>query len=549
MQRLGMKSDSNLLIKLSFLTPLVVTIFATPLNSYDPINLPRFFILIICTSILLLLLFQNSRGLMDSQYRFLIQLSSAFIIWILISFFFSKSNLLESFFGVTGRQTGVLTYLAFIILMISAVFSGSIKFSNSLLIAVLISGGINAVYGLFQSFALDPFNWLNPYSPVFGLFGNPNFHASFMGITLTAAVATVLGKQASPKIKFILFFFIALAIYNIFESKSQQGYLVAATGISVVLFLWLRQSRYSILRKIYPLLWIIGGVGVVLDILQKAPWPSILYKESVSFRGDFWRAGWQMSLDNPVFGVGLDGYRDQYRFYRDQIAINRNSTAMVDSAHNVFLDISSGAGFPFLIIYLLLILYTLFSAVKVIRRMNNFEPLFGGIFGCWLAYLAQSLISINQIALAVWGWVIMGAIIGYEINTRVTDSKISIQRNKSSTGAAIIGAVLGAIIVAPAFLADIQFRSTVKSGDVIKIQQSVEKWPQSVIRMNLAAKILSEGGFPDQALDISTKAVEKFPRNFEAWQELALNPKVSEGLKAQALLEMKQLDPLNPNLS
>ena len=143
----------------------------------------------------------------------------------------------------------------------------------------------------------------------------------------------------------------------------------------------------------------------------------------------------------------------------------------------------------------------------------------------------------------------MGAIIGYEINTRVTDSKISIQRNKSSAGAVIIGAVVGAIIVAPAFLADIQFRSTVKSGDVIKIQQSVEKWPQSVIRMNLAAKILSEGGFPDQALDISAKAVEKFPRNFEAWQELALNPKVSEGLKAQALLEMKQLDPLNPNLS
>ena len=486
---------------------------------------------------------------MDSRYRFLIQLSSAFIIWTLISFFFSKSNLLESSFGVTGRQTGVLTYLAFMILMISAVFSGGIKFSNSLLIVLLISGYINAGYGLIQSFGVDPFDWINPYSPVFGLFGNPNFHASFMGITATAAFAAVLGKQASPRIKFISFFFIALAIYNIFESKSQQGFLVAATGYSVVFFLWLRQSEYSIFKKIYLPLWIIGGVGVVLDILQKAPWPSILYKESVSFRGDFWRAGWQMSLDNPLLGVGLDGYRDQYRFYRDQIAANRNPTAMVDSAHNVFLDISSGAGFPLLIIYLLLISFTLFSAVKVIRRTNNFEPLFAGIFGCWLAYLAQSLISINQIALAVWGWVLMGAIIGYEINTRVIDSKMNIQRNKSGTGAVIIGAVVGAIIVVPAFLADVQFRSTVKSGDVVKIQQSVEKWPQSVIRMSLAAKILREGGFPDQALDISTQAVEKFPGNFEAWQELSLNPKVSESLKAKALLVMKQLDPLNPNLS
>ena len=544
-----MGSNSNLLNKLSFLTPLVVTTFVTPLNSYDPINLPRFFILIICASILLLLFFQNRRGLMDSRYRILIQLSSAFIIWTLISFFFSKSNLLESIFGVTGRQTGVLIYLAFMVVMISAVFSGGIRFSNSLLKVLLISGYINAGYGLIQSFGLDPMDWINPYSPVFGLFGNPNFHASFMGITATAALAAVLGKQASRRVRLISFFYIALAIYNIFESKSQQGFLVAAVGYSVVLFLWLRQSRYIILKKIYLPLWIIGGVGVVLDILQKAPWPSILYKESVSFRGDFWRAGWQMSLDNPVFGVGLDGYRDQYRLYRDQIATNRDPMTMVDSAHNVFIDISSGAGFPLLIIYLLLISYTLISAFKVIQRMDHFEPLFAGILGCWLAYLAQSLISINQIALAVWGWVLMGAIIGYEINTRAIDSKINIQRNKSSASAVIIGAVVGLIIVTPVFLADIQFRSTVKSGDVTKIQQSVEKWPQSVIRMSLAAKILREGGFPNQALDIVTQAVEKFPGNFEAWQELALNPKVSESLKAKALLIMKQLDPLNPNLS
>ena len=544
-----MPSDSNLLIKLSFLTPLLVTVFITPLISYDPINLPRFFILIICASIILLLLLQNRLRLMDDRYRFLIQLSSAFVIWTLISFFFSKSNLLESYFGVERRHTGVLSYIALMVLMISAVLSGGIKFSYLLLIVLLISGYINAGYGLIQSFGLDPFDWINPYSPVFGFFGNPNFHSSFLGITATVAFAGVLGKQASTRIKVILFFFTALVIYNIFESKSQQGFLVAATGYSVVLFLWLRQSQYSVLRKIYPPLWIIGGVGVLLDILQKAPWPSILYKESVSFRGDFWRAGWQMSLDNPVFGVGLDGYRDQYRFYRDQIATNRDPTAMVDSAHNVFLDISSGAGFPLLLIYLLLTSYTLFSAVKVIRRMNNFEPLFSGIFGCWLAYLAQSFISINQLALAVWGWVLMGAIIGYEINTRVTDSKISIQRNKSSTGAVIIGAVVGAIIVVPPFLADFQFRSTVESGNVNKIMQSVEKWPQSVTRMSLAAKILRESGFPDQALVISTQAIEKFPKNFEAWQELTLNPKVSESLKAEALLVMKQLDPLNPNLS
>jgi O-antigen ligase len=94
----------------------------------------------------------------------------------------------------------------------------------------------------------------------------------------------------------------------------------------------------------------------VLDILQKSPWSSILYKESVTFRGDFWRAGWKMTVDNPVFGVGLDGYRDHYRASRDVVtALRPGSDAMTDSAHNVFLDISSGGGFPLLIIYVFLL--------------------------------------------------------------------------------------------------------------------------------------------------------------------------------------------------
>ena len=544
-----MLSKSDPLFRFTFLTPFVVTTITSPLNSYDPVNLPRFCVLIILSLILALLLIQHRNKYITGKDRLPLWLGSAFIILLFINLIASKSNSIENLFGVTGRQTGILTYMALIIVMIAAIFSGGTTFSSSLLTVLLISGFINAGYGLIQSLGVDPFDWNNRYSPVFGLFGNPNFHASFMGITATAGFVIMLQKNASTKIRVMNLLLILLAFFNIYESKSQQGFLVAAIGFSLVLFLWLRHSRYILVKKIYLPLWIIGGVGVALDILQKAPWHSILYKESVSFRGDFWRAGWQMSLDNPVFGVGLDGYRDQYRFYRDQIATNRDPTAMVDSAHNVFLDISSGAGFPLLIIYLLLISYTLFSAVKVIRRMNDFDPLFAGILGCWLAYLAQTLISINQIALAVWGWVLMGAIIGYEINTRATDSKISIQRNKNSMGAVVIGAVVGAIIVTPAFLADVQFRSTVKSGDVIKIQQSVEKWPQSVIRMSLAAKILREGGFPDQALDISTQAIEKFPKNFEAWQELTLNPKVSESLKAEALLVMKQLDPLNPNLS
>ena len=543
-----MKIGSDLIYKVSFLTPLIVTIFVTPLTSFDPINIPRSTSLIFISSIFVFALFKYNVFKTEIKYRVIFLISGIFIIWSLISSLLSNSTLEEAFYGVTGRQTGALAYFSFVTLMLINVISSRYKFDSSLPVTLIVAGYINAIYGLVQSLNADPFDWINPYSPVFGLFGNPNFHASFMGITATAAFSLILKQQNQIKYRLIYVCFIPLALLNIYQSKSQQGFLVMLAGISVVLFIWLRCSNYKRSTLIYIVIWLIGTMAVILDILQKTPWKSILYKESVSYRGDFWRAGWRMTLDNPMFGVGLDGYRDNFRFYRDQVATDRNPNAMVDSAHNVFIDISSAGGFPLLIIYLAILFLALISAVKVIKRSNTFDPIFAGIFGSWIAYLAQSLISINQIALAVWGWALTGVIIGYEIITREEKQQLVVKHKDVGWLGVTSGIIIGVSLTLPLFISDSQFRSTVKSGDVTQIQQSVEKWPQSVIRMTLAAKILREGGFTDQALEISSKATKLFPNNFEAWQELYANPKASEKVKLKALQTMKKLDPLNPNL-
>jgi O-antigen ligase len=542
-----MNSPSNSLPKLITFALLVVTLFVTPLSSYDPINIPRLFLLIIVGFVSALALI-NCNLLKKEDCKRISLISAIFVLWILVTSVLNDINLSEAIYGVTGRQTGTLAYFSLVMLMLINVISSGSELNSSTLKTLIVAGYVNGVYGLLQILNADPFDWINPYSPVFGLFGNPNFHASFMGVTATAAFSLLLNQHAHSKFRLIYGFFIPLALLNIYESKSQQGFLVVIAGISVVLFLWLRSSNYKRIIFIYIFVWLIGAIAVILDVLQKAPWKSVLFKESVSYRGDFWRAGWQMTLDNPIFGVGLDGYRDNFRLYRDQVATDRNPNTMVDSAHNVFIDISSAGGFPLLIIYISFLLLALTAAVKVIKRSDTFDPIFTGIFGSWIAYLAQSLISINQIALAVWGWALTGAIIGYEVFTR--DEKQASTLKCKAIGWLRIssGVIVGVAITLPLFMSDLQFRSTVKSGDVIQIQQSVEKWPQSVIRMTLAAKILREGGFADQAFEISTKATNLFPNNFEAWQELYANPNASEKVKLEALQTMKKLDPLNPNL-
>jgi O-antigen ligase len=525
------------------------TLLVTPFFSYDPINVPRFLSVLVFGLMGFFLLLGSKKEIQGLKYRKVVIVSVVFATWSLVALFASKINLADGVFGVTGRQTGFLAYLALIALMLSAVLSSSTNLQRKLVLLFVLAGLVSGLYGVLQTLGGDPFDWINPYSPVFGFFGNPNFQASFMGMAAVAAVA--LGLKSSERLLVRIGFlgFVLLALFNIYKSKSQQGYLVFLAGVVVVGYLYVRgNSKLKKLSWVYVVASVVGFVAVLLDILQKSPWSSILYKESVTFRGDFWRAGWKMTLDNPVFGVGLDGYRDHYRASRDLVtALRPGSDAMTDSAHNVFLDISSGGGFPLLIVYVFLVGLTIFSAIKVIRRSTGFDVGFAAVFGAWVAYLAQSVISINQLGLAVWGWVLMGSIIGYEINTR---EKIEVKSVKSAypTVAIGLGLIIGLGGGLPLMVADATFRSTVKAGDVLKIEASVRQWPQSVTRMTLAAQILREGNMPERSIVIAREAVEFNPMNFEAWKELSLQPNATETERVQALEMMKKLDPFNPNL-
>jgi hypothetical protein len=97
----------------------------------------------------------------------------------------------------------------------------------------------------------------------------------------------------------------------------------------------------------------------------------------------------------------------------------------------------------------------------------------------------------------------------------------------------------------PIYITDAEFRSAHKSGDVERILESHEKWPQDVRRMNATAEILRVNGFPDQALSVSRKATELAPDNYEAWKQLWLNPNISEEERTKVRIEIGKLDPLN----
>jgi hypothetical protein len=330
-------------------------------------------------------------------------------------------------------------------------------------------------------------------------------------------------------------------------------------GIGVVVGLYVIQLSKK-LGMAYGLLSVLGFFAVLFGTLYKGPLASLLYKESVTYRGDYWSAGWKMTVDNPIFGVGIDSYGDWYRRGRTLAAtVRRGPDVTANAAHNVFLDISSNGGFPLVAIYLTLMVMVVISAIKVLRRSTGFNPAFVGLVAGWVAFQAQSIISINQIGLAVWGWIFSGLIIGYEINTRNVVATPTVakkgravskpaQASAASVVAVFVAFLVGVLVASPPYLASAKFNTARESGNATMVEESAYLWPLDPVRMLQAAGLLYDSKLQAQAISVLVDATKEFPDYYGTWGTLYQLPEATPEHKAAALLQMKRLDPLNPKL-
>ena len=537
---------------------IAVTLLVTPLWSLDPINPIKMLALTAIGFLGLGVLLANQKALKLGRYKTPLILISGFMTWQFIVFFVSNASKFQQFFGTSGRNTGFITYLALSILFVVSMTASVPVFLNRFLMTALVVGLASISYGLIQALGGDPFDWVNAYSPVFGFLGNPNFQSSFLGILGSVVFAQLLSGTVKLKVKVAYLAYLLITVYVIRETASQQGFLVLLIGSVIALGAYVNQ-RSKALGYSFLGLSLIGFVAVLVGTLNKGPFASLLYKDSVTYRGDYWRAGWKMTVDNPIFGVGLDSYGDWYRRSRTiEATLRRGPDVTSNAAHNVFLDISSYGGFPLLVIYLAIMVLVIVSAVKVVKRSQGFNAGFIGLVAGWVAFQAQSIISINQIGLALWGWVLSGLIIGYEINTRdgevVADKKTgknAAKPTQSSAGSVLgmfVGLIIGVMVGMPPYLASAKYKSALESGNPTVIQEAAYIWPLDASRMVQVSMTLNDNKFEAQGLEIVLDATESFPDNFGVWGALNLMKNASVEQKAEALAQMKRLDPLNPNL-
>lgn len=562
----------------TFLTCILVT----PKLVLDPINLPKMVILAITAGAVLGMLFSSRSSLTKKGSKTMLCLLIVCLATLLISIGASDQRLTQGIFGVHGRNTGLLTYFSFMVLLFGAFHISSQKELKRFVKTLKIAGLLSAAYGLIQFFDVDPAGWDIFASPVVGFLGNSNFQSAFLAIFACVAFSQGIFGRSN---RWLNFMFAIFAFVIVFLTQARQGLIAFILGASISLLVFALKKNWKVVTGLYLFGLVSGITLIVLGIMNLGPIGHIIYKSSLEARFYYWQAAVRAFKDNIFFGVGLDAFGDYYGRYRTAEAVAWN-TQPTNAAHNVFLDYAANGGVFFLVLNLVLVGWVLKSFYCVVIRDRDYNVEFIALFSGWVAFQAQSLISINQIGLAIWNWVISGLLIGYVSNFRAVRVKTAFYEKSSKRlrvnkevqqsklkGSALVGGLVGivlmSVIAIPAYVGSVQFWNAMNSGEIKKIESATHIWPQDEYKY--WSVILTIGGngstidenFSDPnpaeiqkqiddlrkiALAINKDALRDFPNSMHLWRLYAKNPLNSKSEIALAKRKIKEIDPNNPVL-
>ena len=385
--------------------------FGTTLQ--DPFNTPKLAILLVIG--MTLLPFINIKQLRNLAHG----KSLAVIVGILASGFVISALFTDvkyiAIFGESQRKLGVLTYLSFIIIFLASLLYFNLESSKYIYFSVYFLSAYLSIYAILQTTDNDPIKWNNNYNKIITTFGNPNFASAFFAILAVLVFSRIFYTQ---KIfyKFLNSILVTLMLFLILRSDSRQGLVAFSIGAGFVV-VYAIFCRNKTLGFISVAIFILLFIFAILGMLQIGPLTSLLYKNSVSVRGFYWRAGIEMFLNQPIHGIGLDRFGSYFKEMRElQYPLNYGFNLTSTNAHNVYIQLFATGGILVGLPYLALKIAIAVLGMRHLFISSRYNFAFVGLFAGWLAFEAQSIISIDNIGLSIWGWILGGAILGISVN-------------------------------------------------------------------------------------------------------------------------------------
>lgn len=436
--------------------------------TYLAFEMPKVFALYLFSSVVIYFLLVSSHYL--SYLRNLSNLSYLiFFAWIVFTSITGLS-FEQSFLGSYFRWQGIMTLVCYSLLFFisGSVFSEN-HFRKQASIAIVISSVFTATLAIIEFASLWLFGNTSQllYSGrVISTFGQPNFLGAFLVMSLP--FAWYLFKQILPVSSLRANFIgaaILLIVLGIISTLSRSSY----AGLGTLLIIWGVYHRRLFIAGIISLTALLAFSVILFPNLFLTQW--LRLKVEISPVWPLWtaenrlviaRKSVELIAQKPLTGYGLENFSLAF-----PNVVNQNDLGLkdivVDSSHNIFLDIAAQAGLIGLAIFVFILILTIKSGLK---QNDDF------IKACvcvLITFLIMHQFSPVSIVPMVLFWICMGIINPVQLKQSVYPKNIRVIFQ--FFGISLI--ILTSFFIIQTIRADIIFRNS-SAYEVIDIHKSIK---------------------------------------------------------------------------
>lgn len=438
--------------------------------------------------------------------------------------------------GQYGRWSGFALYAGLGLLSVATATTASFdrRTGRYVMRALLVSAGIVAFYAILQRLGLDPFAWGDQGLPsTFSSMGNVNFTSALLGITAPLAFVELADDRAAHRWRAVGAAVLVLCLVGLAVADSMQGPLIAGLGLAMVVGggAILRSDRAAALFRNRSVV----GLAVAVAVAGTAGAVALSWDRLLSVAGvgsearlHFWETALRLAGDRPLLGWGFDTFGYWFTRYRPVEHALRFGDTVSDEPHNVWLSMQVSGGLLLLIAYLAVVAVVasrIPAALRHVQENRRLEVI--GLVVAWVAYHLQSLVSMDQPALAAIHWVLAGVIVGLSAPPRERWERaipgLDRKRLQQLAGVPVTVAVLfSSVLVATPLVIDILARSGLEAASAApSAEERIEGFDRLATAVRWApwtgayafrrAEVLYQARSVEGAYEAQVAAIERTP--------------------------------------
>lgn len=321
-----------------------------------------------------------------------------------------------SLLGRYTRYQGLAPYAAYALVLVSVAVLYRHRRLASLTWTLLGTLAAVLTYGAVQVAGADPIGWnAGLDEPLFSFLGNTNFASAVAGMLVPLALSVALRRETQIPLRLLAAVLGAVAVVYTVLLQALQGPVIAVVGAGLVLLVRAGDPR-AIWRMVprgrRPVVAAAGLLGVLIVAVPAVQFVVDDLPKSLHQRTQLWAAAGSMFAEQPVTGVGLDGYGEHFLQHRPVAHAEERGLASADAAHQVPLSMFAHGGVPLGVAWMAFVGSIGFLLVRGLRRSDGDRRLeLAGWGGMWLGYQVQALVSVDVPPVALLHFTAAGAVL------------------------------------------------------------------------------------------------------------------------------------------